>query len=364
MPQGELEALETRTRSISWPTSMTSSATAWSCRPGAIRNHKPEIMYKAFAIAGYSQEQVDANFSGMINAFKFGAPPHGGSAPGIDRIVMLLADEPNIREVVLFPMNQRAEDLMMQAPAPATPKQLRELSIRVVDAPKAVGRLSSPSLLLTRLCRAASSEVEMRPSRHGTQRPVSRLRSRLRSNSARHERCGGWAGGRGLSFGLNRSRVGPRVDQERGMTIKLADYEAGRKYAGDYDADLCAVQERLARIQVAHIVHKRRAIIVFEGWDAAGKGGAIQRLTAEWDPRNYQVWPIAAPSRRRSGGTFLWRFWTKLPAMARSRCSIAAGTGACSSSGWRASRPPSSGSAAMTRSTSSNRSSARTAPRS
>ena len=84
---------------------------------GAIRNHRPDIMYKAFEIAGYTKDEVDTNFAGMINAFKFGAPPHGGSAPGIDRIVMLLADEPNIREVILFPMNQKAEDLMMNAPA-------------------------------------------------------------------------------------------------------------------------------------------------------------------------------------------------------------------------------------------------------
>src|SRR5690606_40237207 len=84
---------------------------------GAIRIHRPDIMYKAFGIAGYSQEEVDANFSGMINAFKYGAPPHGGAAPGVDRIVMLLADEPNIREVTLFPLNQRAEDLMMSAPS-------------------------------------------------------------------------------------------------------------------------------------------------------------------------------------------------------------------------------------------------------
>jgi aspartyl-tRNA synthetase len=89
-------------------------------------------MYKAFEIAGYTKEQVDRDFAGMINAFKFGAPPHGGSAPGIDRIVMLIADEPNIREVILFPMTQKAEDLMMNAPAPVTQKQLRELSIRVV----------------------------------------------------------------------------------------------------------------------------------------------------------------------------------------------------------------------------------------
>jgi aspartyl-tRNA synthetase len=91
-------------------------------------------MYKAFEIAGYSKADVDTNFSGMINAFKYGAPPHGGSAPGIDRIVMLLAGEPNIREVVLFPMNQRAEDLMMGAPGEVTMKQLRELHIRVVEA--------------------------------------------------------------------------------------------------------------------------------------------------------------------------------------------------------------------------------------
>jgi aspartyl-tRNA synthetase len=89
-------------------------------------------MYKAFEIAGYSKEEVDRNFSGMINAFKFGAPPHGGSAPGIDRIVMLLAGEPNIREVIVFPMTQKAEDLMMNAPAPADPRHLRELSIKVI----------------------------------------------------------------------------------------------------------------------------------------------------------------------------------------------------------------------------------------
>ena len=84
-------------------------------------------MYKAFEIAGYTREEVDTSFPGMIGAFKFGAPPHGGSAPGIDRIVMLLADEPNIREVIVFPMNQKAEDLMMNAPAPVMDKQLKEL---------------------------------------------------------------------------------------------------------------------------------------------------------------------------------------------------------------------------------------------
>jgi len=137
MPQGELEALETKDPLdiLAWQYDIVCNGVELSS--GAIRNHRPDIMYKAFEIAGYSQADVDANFSGMINAFKFGAPPHGGSAPGVDRIVMLLADEPNIREVVVFPMNQKAEDLMMNAPAPATPKQLKELSIRVVDGPKA-----------------------------------------------------------------------------------------------------------------------------------------------------------------------------------------------------------------------------------
>ncbi|NLE00233.1 MAG: aspartate--tRNA ligase [Fibrobacter sp.] len=99
---------------------------------GAIRNHRPDIMYKAFEIAGYTKEQVDAKFSGMINAFKFGAPPHGGIAPGIDRMIMLLADEPNIREVIAFPMNQKAQDLMMNAPSEVTPHQLKELHIKHV----------------------------------------------------------------------------------------------------------------------------------------------------------------------------------------------------------------------------------------
>ena len=96
---------------------------------GAIRNHKPELMYKAFEIAGYSKAEVDEKFGGMIRAFKFGAPPHGGIAPGIDRIVMLIADTANIREVIAFPMNQQAEDLLMQAPNYVSEKQLRELNI-------------------------------------------------------------------------------------------------------------------------------------------------------------------------------------------------------------------------------------------
>jgi aspartyl-tRNA synthetase len=132
MPQGELEALESKDPLdiLAWQYDIVCNGVELSS--GAIRNHRPDIMYKAFAIAGYSQAEVDTSFSGMINAFKFGAPPHGGSAPGIDRIVMLLAGEPNIREVVLFPMNQKAEDLMMNAPAVVDPKQLKELSIKPV----------------------------------------------------------------------------------------------------------------------------------------------------------------------------------------------------------------------------------------
>jgi aspartyl-tRNA synthetase len=136
MPQGELDALETEDPLDILAYQYDIVCNGVELSSGAIRNHRPDIMYKAFEIAGYTREDVDTNFSGMINAFKFGAPPHGGSAPGIDRIVMLLAGEPNIREVVLFPMNQKAEDLMMGAPSPVTPKQLRELSIRIVEPPK------------------------------------------------------------------------------------------------------------------------------------------------------------------------------------------------------------------------------------
>ncbi|RIX31698.1 aspartate--tRNA ligase [Sphingomonas edaphi] len=139
MPQGGMEALETKDPLdiLAWQYDIVCNGVELSS--GAIRNHRPDIMYKAFEIAGYSREEVDTSFPGMIGAFKFGAPPHGGSAPGIDRIVMLLADEPNIREVILFPMNQKAEDLMMNAPAPVTAKQLKELSIRVIadGTPKA-----------------------------------------------------------------------------------------------------------------------------------------------------------------------------------------------------------------------------------
>ena len=96
---------------------------------GAIRNHKPEIMYRAFEVAGYGKEVVEKQFGAMLNAFKFGAPPHGGIAPGIDRIIMLLADEPNIREIIPFPMNGKAQDLMMNAPADVSERQLKELNI-------------------------------------------------------------------------------------------------------------------------------------------------------------------------------------------------------------------------------------------
>ena len=98
---------------------------------GAIRNHTPELMYKLFSIAGYDKKSVDEKFSGMINALSYGAPPHGGIAPGIDRIVMLLANEKNIREVTLFPLNQNAQDLLMGAPSEVDEKQLKELNIKI-----------------------------------------------------------------------------------------------------------------------------------------------------------------------------------------------------------------------------------------
>lgn len=135
MPQGGMEALENaKTKEdllniLAYQYDIVCNGIELSS--GAIRNHKPEIMYKAFSMVGYSNEVVDERFGGMIRAFKFGAPPHGGIAPGVDRIVMLLADEPNIREVIAFPMNQKAEDLLMGAPATATEKQLRELHIQL-----------------------------------------------------------------------------------------------------------------------------------------------------------------------------------------------------------------------------------------
>jgi aspartyl-tRNA synthetase len=148
MPQGGLEALETKDPLDVLAFQYDIVCNGVELSSGAIRNHRPDIMYKAFEIAGYSRADVDTNFAGMINAFKYGAPPHGGSAPGIDRIVMLLAGEPNIREVVLFPMNQRAEDLMMNAPGEVTAKQLAELHIRLVPpsgtAPKDPSKVVAP----------------------------------------------------------------------------------------------------------------------------------------------------------------------------------------------------------------------------
>ncbi len=132
MPQGGLEALENAD-----PLSILAYQYDIVCNgvelaSGAIRNHRPDIMYKAFEIAGYTAADVETRFGGMLRAFRYGAPPHGGLAPGIDRIVMLLADTPNIREVIVFPMNQQARDLMMGAPAPISSERLRELHLRAI----------------------------------------------------------------------------------------------------------------------------------------------------------------------------------------------------------------------------------------
>ncbi|MBE6400101.1 MAG: aspartate--tRNA ligase [Lentisphaerae bacterium] len=144
MPQGGMEALNTKDPLdiLAWQYDIVCNGVELSS--GAIRNHRPEIMYRAFEIAGYGPETVDNKFGGMINAFKLGAPPHGGIAPGVDRLVMLLADEPNIREVIAFPFNQQAEDLMMNAPSEVTLKQLRELHIEV-KLPKKAEKAETPA---------------------------------------------------------------------------------------------------------------------------------------------------------------------------------------------------------------------------
>ena len=140
MPQGGLEALE-NAKTQEELLALKAFQYDIVCNgielsSGAIRNHKPELMYKAFEIAGYSRTDVDKEFGGMIRAFKFGAPPHGGIAPGIDRIVMLIADTANIREVIAFPMNQQAEDLLMEAPSHVSEQQLRELNIMLSPSVK------------------------------------------------------------------------------------------------------------------------------------------------------------------------------------------------------------------------------------
>ncbi|PZX12639.1 aspartate--tRNA ligase [Celeribacter halophilus] len=131
MPQGGMDALEgDPLKVLGWQYDL--ACNGYELVSGAIRNHQPEIMFKAFELAGYGKDEVEKRFGGMVNAFQYGAPPHGGCALGIDRAVMILADQDNIREVMLFPMNQRAEDLMMGAPSEPTNEQLRELNLRVI----------------------------------------------------------------------------------------------------------------------------------------------------------------------------------------------------------------------------------------
>ena len=135
MPQGGLDALNNQDPLTIKAFQYDIVCNGYELSSGAIRNHQPEIMYRAFELAGYHRDEVNSRFKALINGLKYGAPPHGGIAPGVDRIVMLLADEPNIREVIMFPMNQNAEDMMMNAPNTVRPEQLRELHIRVVEPP-------------------------------------------------------------------------------------------------------------------------------------------------------------------------------------------------------------------------------------
>jgi aspartyl-tRNA synthetase len=131
MPQGGLEALETKDPLDILAYQYDIVCNGYELCSGAIRNHRPEIMLKAFEVAGYGADVVEEQFGGMLNAFRFGAPPHGGLAPGIDRIVMLLAGQTAIREVIAFPLNQQGQDLLMNAPSEVEERQLKELHIRL-----------------------------------------------------------------------------------------------------------------------------------------------------------------------------------------------------------------------------------------
>ena len=132
MPQGGLAALNDQDPTAILGYQYDLACNGYELLSGAIRNHQPDIMYKAFELAGYSKEDVNERFGGMVKAFTYGAPPHGGCATGIDRLVMLLADETSIREVIMFPMNQKAEDLMLGGPSEPTNEQLRELGLRII----------------------------------------------------------------------------------------------------------------------------------------------------------------------------------------------------------------------------------------
>ncbi len=141
MPQGGLEGLNSKDPLdvLAWQYDIVCNGIELSS--GAIRNHSPEIMIRAFEIAGYSAAEVEQEFGGMLRALRFGAPPHGGIAPGVDRILMLLADVPNIREVIAFPLNQNAQDLLMGAPSEVPPSRLQELHLRIVPpAPSPAAR--------------------------------------------------------------------------------------------------------------------------------------------------------------------------------------------------------------------------------
>ena len=177
MPQGGLDALNTQDPLTIKAFQYDIVCNGYELSSGAIRNHQPEIMYRAFEIAGYTRDEVNSRFKALINALKFGAPPHGGIAPGIDRIVMLLADEPNIREVIMFPMNQNAEDLMMNAPNTVRPQQLKELHIQVVQPPRSRGSGGSRRPLQIEPALMAGLDGSYKTNRSGSGYPACSLRA-------------------------------------------------------------------------------------------------------------------------------------------------------------------------------------------
>ncbi len=273
MPQGELEALETKDPLDILAYQYDIVCNGVELSSGAIRNHRPDIMYKAFEIAGYTPGGRRHQFRRHDQRVQISARRRTAARRRASTASSCCS--PTSRTSArssLFPMNQKAEDLMMSAPSEVTPEAAARAEHPRVEAGTA--KLMPPRLMAV---------VGAGTQHSGFDRP--------RAASLRASRQSG---------------------RRMGMTITSPTMKR-RQYRRRLCRRSRRLQKRLAHIQVAHIVHKRRALIVFEGWDAAGRAASIQRLTADWDPRHFEVWPIKAPTDEEKARHFLWRFWSRLP---------------------------------------------------